>query len=68
MPDARALREITDALRALAHRAQDAGSPKLRAFISTLIPVALAEAENAEKTAPPRALRPAQIVRKLGEE
>ena len=51
MPDARALREITDALRVLADRAQNAGSPKLRAFIDTLIPVAVAEAEMAEQEA-----------------
>lgn len=63
MPDARALREITDALRVLKDRADAAGSTKARAIL-TMTAEALREiAEEAEREAERSTPRPGRFGR-----
>ena len=65
MPDPRALREIADALRVLASKADMAGDPTARALIAMTAEAVADRAKLAEVEAPAR--RPAGMMRRLGE-
>lgn len=58
MPDSRALREITDALRVLKDRADAAGSAKARAILTMTAQALHGIAEEAEREAETVAPRP----------
>lgn len=67
MPDARALREITDALRVLKDRADAAGSIKARAILAMTAEALHGIAEEAERGTNSPARRPEHVARRFGE-
>ena len=58
MPDARLLREITDALRVLKDRADQAGSVTVRSILTMTVEAVKREAEKAEQAERNRTSRP----------